>query len=80
MKFFPAGACLPKDKQILMDIDAAAVRLYAKLVDLNVSLLEISEYNKRYFGDYTIKSLRSALQKTSYLLAWSVANQLCPAK
>jgi hypothetical protein len=73
MKFFPTGASLPKDEQMLKDIDAAATRLYAKLVDLNVNLLEISDYNKRYFGEYTIKCLRSALQKYSYLLAWSVA-------
>lgn len=77
MKFFPTGARLPKDKQILMDIDAAAARLYAKLVDLNVNLLEISEYNKRYFG-YTIRSTRSALQKSSYLLALSVESCIVP--
>jgi len=72
MKFFPIGARLPRDEQVLGDINAAAERLYVKLVDLNINLLEISDYNKKYFGEYHIKHLRSALQRYSYLLAWSV--------
>jgi 2-polyprenyl-3-methyl-5-hydroxy-6-metoxy-1,4-benzoquinol methylase len=43
-----------------------------------VNLLEISDYNKRYFGEYTINHLRSALQHCSYLLAWSVGYSNVP--
>ena len=72
MKFFYRTAVLPKDDKLLMHINMAAARLYNKLNSLNINLLGISDYNKRYFGD-NLKNIRSRLQKYSYILSWSVA-------
>jgi len=77
MNFFSKLALLPGDNKLLTDVNAAAVRLYDKLSGLDVKSLTISEYNKKYLGDYH-NSLYSILQRYSYILAWSVAYQNVP--
>lgn len=70
MQFVYKNASLPKEN--LAVINDAATSLYSKLKTINVASLDISDYNKRYFGDHQ-KKLRSRLQKYSYILAWSIA-------
>lgn len=79
MKFFYRAAVLPKDDKLLMHINMAATRLYNKLSSLNLNLLDISDYNKRYLGE-NLKNIRSRLQKYSYILSWSVAHTNVPLK
>jgi hypothetical protein len=56
-----------------MNINEAAGRLAGKLSTLNINSLDISDYSKRYLGDY-LKDLRYNVQKFSYLLSWAVAD------
>jgi 2-polyprenyl-3-methyl-5-hydroxy-6-metoxy-1,4-benzoquinol methylase len=50
----------------------SAIRLENKLSSVDVNKLEISEYNKRYFGDYirTKEKRLMNLQKYCYILSW----------
>lgn len=73
MKFMYDFASLPKNQILLRDINQAANRLFDKLRILNIDALDISDYNKVYFGD-KLSSLTQNLQKYSYILAWSLAN------
>lgn len=77
MNFIYKFARLPKEPELLMNINSAANRLYEKLKGLDVTSLDISDYNRRYFGDY-LKYVQNILQKYSYILAWSVASANCP--
>lgn len=77
MRFIYKNASLPKEN--LIKINNAATRLYSKLNKINVESLDISDYNKRYFGDHQ-KRLRSTLQRYSYILAWSIAEMKMPIK
>ena len=70
-------AHLPKDQPLLIDICAAANRLFNKLKLLKVEALAISDYNKRYLNS-KISSLTSNIQLYSYILAWSLAKSAVP--
>ncbi len=72
MEFICNYALLPKDRELLRDINSAASRLFNKLKYLDVDSLNISEYNKRYFGGI-LKELTYSLQLYSYILSWSLA-------
>ena len=52
-------------------VNRAAARLYDKLNNLDLLDLSISDYNKKYFGNY-LKTLKSTLQRYSYLLLLSI--------
>ena len=73
MEFMYNYARLPKDCELLMDINSAARRLFNKLKHLDIDSLDISDYNKRYLGNH-LRNIHSTLQKYSYLLSWSVAS------
>jgi hypothetical protein len=62
----------PEDRELLMVIDAASQRLFEELHGLDIDSLEISDYNKRYFGA-KLASLSPILKKNSYILSWSLA-------
>lgn len=72
MKFIYDYARLPRDQKLLTEIHAAANRLFNKMSTLNVAALDISDYNKNYFGS-KLARLISALQLYSYILSWSIA-------
>ncbi len=72
MKFIYNYAHLPKNVQLLTDINSAACRLYEKLKGLNINTLNISDYNKRYLGT-NFENLLSCLQLYSYILSWALA-------
>lgn len=77
MKLQYLNASLPNNKQLLNDINEAAVKIYTKLNHLDVNSIDISDYNKKYLGKY-LRNLRSTMQKYSYLLAWSLSNTNIP--
>jgi hypothetical protein len=77
MQFLYPYALLPRDTALLTNINAAAGRLARKLSRLDLLSLDISDYNKRYLGDY-LKDLRYHLQRFTYILAWAVADTNCP--
>lgn len=68
---------LPDDKATVELVNEAANRLHYKLERLDIESLDISDYNKRYFGSL-LKSLKSNLQKYTYILSWSIANTGIP--
>jgi hypothetical protein len=71
MRFNYNGARLPKNKILINRINDASLTVYTKLLDYDVSKHnDISDYNKRYFGNLTNdeSSIIEALQKYSYLL------------
>lgn len=72
MEFIYNYARLPKDRELLMNINSAARRLFNKLKYLDTDSLDISDYTKRYLGDH-LRNIHSVLQKYSYILSWSVA-------
>jgi 2-polyprenyl-3-methyl-5-hydroxy-6-metoxy-1,4-benzoquinol methylase len=71
MKFIYNYTHLPKNTQLLTNINSAACRLYEKLKVLNINTLNISDYNKRYIGK-KFENLISSLQLYSYLLSLTV--------
>lgn len=72
MEFIYNYALLPKNQRLLKDINSAASRLFDKLKVLNIDTLDISDYNKVYFGEH-LSSLTNSLQKYSYILSWALA-------
>ena len=68
---------LPDDKTIVKKVNEAANRLYYKLEKLDVQGLDISDYNKRYFGSL-VKDLKSNLQKYTCILVWSITKADTP--
>lgn len=72
MEFIYKYARLPKDRELLTNINFAANSLFDKLRTLDVNSLDISDYNKRYFGT-KLGRLTSSLQLYSYILSWSLA-------
>jgi hypothetical protein len=70
-------ARLPKNYELIKDINLAASSLYNKLQNVDVNSLDISNYNKRYFGD-KFKTLDTNLRIYSYILSWSVASTNVP--
>lgn len=77
MQFIYKFARLPKDEKLLININVAATELHEKLKHLNINLLNISEYNKRYFGDY-LQNMHKTIQRHSYILSWAVASVNVP--
>lgn len=57
----------------------ATARLFEKLSNFDLSSLAISDYNKKYFGNY-IQTLQATLQRYSYLLLLSINNATVPLK
>lgn len=51
-EFFYNYVYLLEDRNLLMNINLAANKLSIKLKNLNINSLEISDYNRRYLGDY----------------------------
>ena len=68
---------LPNNRELLVDINSAAARLFDKLKCLDIKTLNISDYNQRYFGSKLV-NLRKALQLYSYILAWSLDKSKLP--
>lgn len=68
---------LPDDKSTIKIVNEAASRLYEKLEEIDVATLDISDYNKRYFGSL-LKNLQSNLQMYAYILVWSIAKTDIP--
>lgn len=62
---------LPDDTLTVKIVNEAAGRLHYKLKKIDLESLDISDYNKRYFGSL-LRNLRSNLQKYAYILAWSI--------
>jgi len=62
---------LPDDTLTVKMVNEAAGRLHYKLKKIDLESLNISDYNKRYFGSL-LRNLRSNLQKYAYILAWSI--------
>jgi 2-polyprenyl-3-methyl-5-hydroxy-6-metoxy-1,4-benzoquinol methylase len=77
MRFIFQNAVIPLKKLQLKEINDAATRLFSKLQAIDVESLNISDYNKSYFGEH-LKELRQALQVYSYILAWSIAEMNLP--
>jgi hypothetical protein len=74
MKYAFKFAKLPnRQNELLQEIDITATRLAEKMERLNLEVLNISDYNKKYFGDF-LNNIRKALQLRTYLLAWSMQN------
>jgi 2-polyprenyl-3-methyl-5-hydroxy-6-metoxy-1,4-benzoquinol methylase len=63
---------LPGDKSTIKIVNEAASRLHYKLEGIDLETLDISEYNKRYFGSL-LRNLQSNLQKYAYILVGSIA-------
>jgi len=74
---------LPNNSNLLRRINVASRILFKKLQKYDiVQNSNISDYNKRYFGDKisSNKAIIKNLQKYSYILAWSLANIDQPLK
>jgi 2-polyprenyl-3-methyl-5-hydroxy-6-metoxy-1,4-benzoquinol methylase len=81
MKIIYKYAKLPKNKTLINRINAASVIVYEKLKDYDVNKSnDISDYNKRYFGNLTSNetSVFHSLQKYSYLLIWVLSDVNIP--
>ena len=78
MQFLYDFARLPKDRQLLEDLNFAAGRLFDKLRGMDVKKLAISDYNKKYFGEY-LASLQSSLQMYTQILAYTLSPSHIPA-
>lgn len=68
---------LPEDKTAVKLVNEAADRLYCKLERLDLQNIEISDYNKKYFGSL-VKNLKSNLQRYAYILVWSITKTDIP--
>lgn len=64
-------APFPAQGAVGAQVQSAARRLYDKLAQLDIDSLDISEYNKWYFGEL-VGDLTEALQLRAYLLALAV--------
>jgi 2-polyprenyl-3-methyl-5-hydroxy-6-metoxy-1,4-benzoquinol methylase len=71
LEYFVPNAPLPADQKHLKAINAAAQALSAKLANLDLHSLPISEYNQRYLGNYQQK-LREGLLRYAFVLAWAL--------
>lgn len=70
MKFMFNLARLPENRNIFIgDINPAAARLFEKVRTLEIGSLNISDYNKRYFG-HIAENITASLQLRSYMMAW----------
>jgi ubiquinone/menaquinone biosynthesis C-methylase UbiE len=68
---------LPDDKSTVKIVNEAANRLYHKLEGIDLETLDVSDYNKRYFG-LLLNNLKSNLQKYAYILVWSITKTDIP--
>lgn len=68
---------LPDDKSTIKIVNEAANRLYYKLEGIDLETLDISDYNKRYFGSL-LDNLQTNLQKYAYILVWSITKMDIP--
>ena len=73
MNFFYRNTQLPKNSDLLKQINNAAMRLHNKLKQLDINSLRISDYNKRYLINYR-KNITSILHKYCYIFAWSIVD------
>jgi 2-polyprenyl-3-methyl-5-hydroxy-6-metoxy-1,4-benzoquinol methylase len=71
MEYMHPFICLPSHRKLLYQINTAAQRLHRKLKHVDISRLNISEYNKVYLKNRQ-KSLRYFLHIYSYILSWSL--------
>jgi 2-polyprenyl-3-methyl-5-hydroxy-6-metoxy-1,4-benzoquinol methylase len=81
MKIIYKWAKLPKNKTLINKINDASAIVYEKLENYDVNKHnDISDYNKRYFGNLISNeiSIFHALQKYSYLLIWVLADVNIP--
>lgn len=72
MEYFYRYARLPDDRELVTAIDTAAAELAADIRDLDLSSLDISDYNRTYLRSY-LRQLRNTMQRYAYILAWSLA-------
>jgi hypothetical protein len=78
MKFMFNVARLPEGSLALQEqIDSASCRLFDKLEKFDVKALDISDYNKRYFGE-GLRDLTAWLQLRSYMLLWCLFKNTKP--
>ena len=57
---------LPDDKSSVKMVNEAASRLHYKLKGINLETLDLSDYNKKYFGSL-LGNLHSNLQRYAYI-------------
>lgn len=72
MRYLPQHAVLPDSIDTLRRVEDAAQTLAARLRTLRVEELDISEYNKRYIGQY-LAELDAVVQRYAFVLAWGLA-------
>ncbi len=74
MGYMYRNGVYPKNSA-MFGVRSAAKRLHAKLHNLRLDALEISDYNKRYFGDQLVSDdiLRGHLTKYGYILEWALS-------
>jgi 2-polyprenyl-3-methyl-5-hydroxy-6-metoxy-1,4-benzoquinol methylase len=79
MKFHYKWAKLPNNKVLINKINKTSSILYKKLAKYDINKnIEISDYNKRYFGSMIMNkySIIHNLQKYSYLLLYSLPHDI----
>ena len=72
MTFVLPWSRLPKNPQLIEDIEQAGQRLEKKCKQCDARSLNISDYNKRYFGEM-LHDLRYTIQLRGYILAWALS-------
>lgn len=73
MRFIQNRAMPSEDLLLEQLIDSGAQRLFDKLMAIDVSTLQISDYNKRYLGTYMV-NLTGSLQRYASILQHSLYN------
>lgn len=73
LRFIYSHARLPKDRELITGINSAADRLLSKLENLDIDSLDISGYNRRYFGS-KLANLDKHLKLCLYILLLSLSN------
>jgi len=77
MEYILGGPTLPRDPELLRQINLAAGRLDEKLRKLDLGRLGISEYNQGYLGR-KLAGLKNVLRRYAYLLALALADNRQP--
>lgn len=77
MNYLYKYASMPDDTALLETVNSAASRIYHKIIELDITKLSISNYNKRYLGK-KIDRLKGYLQLYSYILAWTIYQSSLP--
>lgn len=75
MGFLYKYGSYPKNHSSSVKVRCAAERLYTRLRELTMEGLEISDYNRRYFGSHVGHAdvLRGHLAKYGYILEWALS-------